>query len=127
MKTRRLIITLVTLAVMVGLFITYSQPGTLTSKDYVVKAPHKNKIIADTLLAHKIKCLSRNGLIERVLFDGKWVDVLDVELVNHTLILRTDAVNISLAAVIDNLQPAATSHRFQKSESRIQEKTTQAD
>lgn len=100
MKTRRPIITLVTLAVMVGLFFTYSQPGTLTSKDYVKEASHKNKIIADTLLAHKILCLSRKGLIEVVLLDGKWVDVLDVELVDGTLILRTHLGNISLAAVI---------------------------
>ncbi len=100
MKTYRPIIILVILAVMVGLSFTYSQPGTLTSKDYVKEAPHKKKIIADTLVAYKILCLSRNGLIETVLLDNKWVDVLDLELVDGTLILRTDLGNISLAAVI---------------------------
>ncbi len=100
MKTYRPIIILVILAVMVGLSFTYSQPGTLTSKDYVKEAPHKKKIIADTLVAYKILCLSRNGLIETVLLDNKWVDVLDLELVDGTLILRTDQGNISLAAVI---------------------------
>ena len=100
MKTRRFVIILVTLAVMVGLFFTYSQPGTLTSEDYVKEAPHKKKIIADTLAAYKILCLSRNGLIETVLLDNKWVAVLDLELVDGTLILRTDQGNISLAAVV---------------------------
>jgi hypothetical protein len=100
MKTYRPIITLVILAVLVGLSFTYSQPETLTSKDYVKEAPHKKKIIADTLVAYKILCLSRNGLIETVLLDNKWVDVLDLELVDGTLILRTDQGNISLAAVI---------------------------
>ncbi len=35
-----------------------------------------------------------------VLLDGRWVNVREVELVDRTLILRTDASTLSLAAVM---------------------------
>ncbi|MES0397581.1 MAG: hypothetical protein ABUK17_08560, partial [Syntrophobacteria bacterium] len=60
------------------------------------------KIIADTLAAHKLTCLSRDGVIKTVLLDGKWIEVREVELVNRTLVIRTDVGNISLAAVVNN-------------------------
>jgi hypothetical protein len=59
-----------------------------------------DQVVEDTLVAYQILCLSVNGLIERVLLDGQWVAVKQVELINHTLILRTEQGNISLAAVV---------------------------
>ena len=75
--------------------------GTFSAKAYAKQSHSESKIISDTLAVHKVTCLSRNGSIITVLLDGKWVDVRQVELVDHTLILRTDAGNLSLAAAIN--------------------------
>ena len=77
------------------------QLGTLGAKAYAKASHSESKIISDTLAVHKVTCLSRNGSIVTVLLDGRWVDVREVELVDRTLILRTDAGTLSLAAVIN--------------------------
>jgi len=100
MKSHRALITIVSLMVMVGVFITCPQPGTLIPEASAKEVPHNHKIIADTLAAHKVTCLSRDGVIRTVLLDGKWIDVKNVELTDHTLILRTDFGSISLTAVL---------------------------
>ena len=41
-------------------------------------------------------------MIKTVLLDGKWIEVREVELVNRTLVIRTDVGNVSLAAVVNN-------------------------
>ncbi len=101
MKKYQVVIILVSLVVMAGVLLTVPQSGTLISRAYAKEVVHKNRIIADTLAAHKMVCLSRNGVIKTILLDGKWVDVQEVELINRTLILRTEVGNISLAAVFD--------------------------
>lgn len=63
-----------------------------------VDNPLPEKVIADTLAAHQILCLSTDGLIKKVLLDGNWVAVQEVELTGHTLIIRTDYGSLSLAA-----------------------------
>jgi hypothetical protein len=86
---------------MLILFTTGPQLATFGAKAYAKESHAESKIISDTLAAHKVTCLSRNGSIMTVLLDGKWVDVREVELVDRTLILRTDAGTLSLAAVMN--------------------------
>ncbi len=102
MKTRGVLITLLTFVVIVTLSLTWTQPGNLLSQAYAKEIAHTSKIIADTLAAHKLTCLSRDGVIKTVLLDGKWIEVREVELVNQTLVIRTAVGNISLAAVVNN-------------------------
>jgi len=102
MKTHGALITLLTFVVIVTLSLTWTQPGNLLSQAYAKEIAHTSKIIADTLAAHKLTCLSRDGVIKTVLLDGKWIEVREVELVNRTLVIRTDVGNISLAAVVNN-------------------------
>ena len=92
--------TIVTLLVMLGLLTFFPEPGTLISSAYADESLAESKIISDTLAAHMVTCLSRNGSITKVLLDGKWVDVREVDLVSRTLILRTKEGTLSLAAVI---------------------------
>ncbi len=102
MKTRGVLITLLTFVVIVTLSLSWTQPGNLLSQAYAKEIAHTSKIIADTLAAHKLTCLSRDGVIKTVLLDGKWIEVREVELVNRTLVIRTDVGNISLAAVVNS-------------------------
>jgi len=102
MKKHGALITLLTFVVIVTLSLTWTQPGNLVSQAYAKEIAHTSKIIADTLAAHKLTCLSRDGVIKTVLLDGKWIEVREVELVNRTLVIRTDVGNISLAAVVNN-------------------------
>ena len=81
--------------------LTGPQLGIFATKAYAKESRSESKIISDTLAAHKVTCLSRNGSIMIVFLDGRWVDVREVELVDRTLILRTDAGNLSLAAVMN--------------------------
>ena len=87
------------LLIMLTVFVSGPQPGTFGANAYGKESRVESKIISDTLAAHKITCLSRNGSIMTVLLDGKWVDVRKVELADRTLILRTNANTLSLAAV----------------------------
>ena len=100
MKSHRALITIVSLMVMVGVFVTCPLPGTLIPLASAKEVPNSRKIISDTLAAHKVTCLSRDGVIRTVLLDGKWIDVKDVELTDQTLIIRTDSGSISLTAVL---------------------------
>ena len=102
MKTHGALIALLTLVVIVAGSLTWTQPGNLVSQAYAKEITQTSKIIADTLAAHKLTCLSRDGVIKTVLLDGKWIEVREVELINRTLVIRTDVGNISLAAVINN-------------------------
>lgn len=102
MKPYRFIITLTTLAMLASFSFICPLPGTLLSKSYAKEVPNQSKIIADTLAAHNIVCLSKNGTIEKILLDGNWIDVHEVELVHRTLILRTARGSFSLAAVLDS-------------------------
>ena len=102
MKMHGAVIALLTLVVIVAGSLTWTQPGNLVSHAYAKEITHTSKIIADTLAAHKLTCLSRDGVIKTVLLDGKWIEVREVELINRTLVIRTDVGNISLAAVINN-------------------------
>jgi len=102
MKTHGALITLLAFVVIVTLSLTWTQPGNLVSQAYAKEITHTSKIIANTLAAHKLNCLSRDGVIKTVLLDGKWIEVREVELVNRTLVIRTDVGNISLAAVANN-------------------------
>ena len=102
MQSHRALCTIVCLMVMVGVFVTCPLPGTLISQASAKEVPNSRKIISDTLAAHKVTCLSRDGVIQTVLLDGKWIDVKDVELIDHTLIIRTDSGSISLTAVLSS-------------------------
>jgi hypothetical protein len=102
MKAVGALITVLTLVVIVTGFFTWTQPTNLTSQAYAKEITDTSKIIADTLAAHKLTCLSRDGVINTVLLDGKWIEVREVELINRTLVIRTDVGNISLAAVVNN-------------------------
>ena len=87
---------------MLTLLATGPQLGIIGAQAYAKESHAHSKVISDTLAAHKITCLSRNGWIMTVLLDGKWVDVKEVELIDRTLILRTNAGTLSLAAVMNN-------------------------
>ena len=102
MKMHGAVIALLTLVVIVAGSLTWTQPGNLVSQAYAKEVTQKSKIIADTLASHKLTCLSIDGVIKTVLLDGKWIEVREVELINRTLVIRTDIGNISLAAVINN-------------------------
>ena len=101
MRNNRHMITLVALGVMVGVIMISPPPGTLISQAHGRDAPSESQIIAHTLAAHQILCLSKGGLIETVFLDGKWVAVREVELVTRTVILRTELGSISLAAAVN--------------------------
>ena len=98
MRKHHHIITLVALVVMVGVSLISPAPGILISQAHAGEVPGESQIIAHTLTAHQILCLSKDGSIETVFFDGKWLAVRNVELLNRTLILRTEFGSISLAA-----------------------------
>ena len=102
MKKQPVLITVFTFVVMVTASLTLAQPGDLVSQAYGKQSLAESKIISDTLTSHKLTCLSRDGVIKTVLLDGKWIEVREVELVNRTLVIRTDVGNISLAAVVKN-------------------------
>lgn len=102
MKMHGALITLLALVVVVSASFTWTQPTNLVSQAYAKEINHTSKIIADTLASHKLTCLSRDGVIKTVLLDGRWIEVREVELIDRTLVIRTDRGNISLAAVIDN-------------------------
>ena len=102
MKAHGGLITMLTLVMIVTGSFTWTQPTNLVFQAYAKEITHTGKIIADTLAAHKLTCLSRDGAIKTVLLDGKWIEVREVELINRTLVIRTDVGNISLAAVINN-------------------------
>jgi flagellar basal body-associated protein FliL len=87
--------------VILMLFVTGPQLGTFGAKAHAKESHAESKIISDTLAAHKVTCLSRDGSIMTVLLDGKWVDVREVELVDRTLILRTNAGTLSFATVMN--------------------------
>jgi hypothetical protein len=82
-------------------FLTGPLLGTFGANAYAKGSHSESKIISDTLAAYQVTCLSRNGSIITVLLDGRWVDVREVELVDRTLILRTNAGTLSLAAVMN--------------------------
>lgn len=102
MKRHGALITLLMLVVIVAASFPWSGPNNLVSQAYAKEKTHTSRIIADTLASHKLTCLSRDGVIKTVFLDGKWIEVREVELINRTLVIRTDAGNISLAAVINN-------------------------
>ncbi len=101
MKINGFSLTFAALLVVLTFFLSVPHQGTFGAKAYAKESHSESKIISDTLAAHKVTCLSRNGLIMTVLLDGRWVDVRQVELVDQTLILRTDAGTLSLAAVMN--------------------------
>ncbi|MEJ2364775.1 MAG: hypothetical protein P8075_04650 [Deltaproteobacteria bacterium] len=101
MKINGLLSCLTVLLLVLTFSLTSPQLGFLDTKAYAKESHSESKIISDTLAAHKVTCLSRNGSIMIVFLDGRWVNVREVELVDRTLILRTDAGNLSLAAVIN--------------------------
>jgi hypothetical protein len=84
------------------LFATGPQLVTSGAQAYAKQSHAESKIISDTLAAHKITCLSRNGSITSVLLDGEWLEVKGVELVSRTLIITTEVGTLSLAAAIGN-------------------------
>jgi hypothetical protein len=94
-------LTFTVLLLVLTFFLSVSHLGTFSVKAYAKESHSESKIISDTLAAHKVTCLSRNGSIMTVLLDGRWVEVREVELVDRTLILRTDAGTLSLAAVMN--------------------------
>ena len=90
---------------MLTLLATVPQLGIFGAQAYAKESHTDNtdsKVISDTLAAHQITCLSRNGWIMTVLLDGMWVGVREVELLDHTLILRTNAGTLSLTVVVNN-------------------------
>lgn len=93
--------TFTVLLVVLTFLVSPAHLGTFGAKAYAKESHSESKIISDTLSAHKVLCLSRNGSIMTVLLDGRWVEVREVELVDRTLILRTAAGTLSLAAVIN--------------------------
>jgi len=94
-------LTFTVLLVVLTFFLSGPHLGTFVAKAYAKESHSESKIISATLAAHKVICLSRNGSIMTVLLDGRWVGVREVELVDRTLILRTDAGTLSLAAVMN--------------------------
>jgi len=100
-KKHGFLLTITMLLLMLTVFVTGPQPGTFGAKAYAKESHSESKIISDTLAAHKVTCLSRDGSIMTVLLDGKWVDVREVVLVDRTLIIRTNSGTLSLAAVMN--------------------------
>ena len=96
------VISITCFVVMAFVLVIWPQPGVITSEAFAEETKLEHKIITDTLAAHKVNCLSRDGVIRTVFLDGKWIDVNKVELTNSTLILRTDAGNLSLIAVLNS-------------------------
>ena len=102
MKKRGFLLTFSIELLMLTLLAPGSQLGTFAAEANAKGSHADSKVISDTLAAHKITCLSRNGSIMTLLLVGKWVDVREVELIDHTLILRTNGGTLSLAAVMNN-------------------------
>jgi len=100
-KNHGFLLTITMLLFVLTVFVSGPQPGTFGAKAFAKESNSQSKIISDTLAAHKVTCLSRDGLIMTVLLDGKWVDVREVELVGRTLLIRTNSGTLSLAAVIN--------------------------
>jgi hypothetical protein len=100
MKTNGFPLIFIVLLLVLTFCVSGSYLGTFGAKAYAKENHSESKIISNTLTAHKVTCLSRNGSIVTVLVDGRWVDVIEAELVDHTLIIRTNVGNISLAAVM---------------------------
>ena len=88
--------------VMLCVLVIWPQPGIMISEASAEQAKLEHRIITDTLAAHKVNCLSRDGVIRTVLLDGTWIEVNEVELTNRTLILRTDLGSLSLIAVLNS-------------------------
>ena len=101
MKINGLLYCFTVLLLVLTFSLTGPQLGIFVTKAYAKESHSESKIISDTLAAHKITCLSRNGSIMIVFLDGRWVDVSEVALVDRTLILRTEAGNLSLSTVIN--------------------------
>jgi len=101
-KNNGFLLSFTALVLVLSFFVFAPQLGTIGSKAQAKESHVESKIISDTLSAHKVTCLSRNGSIMIVLLDGRWVDVREVELVGRTLILRTDAGSLSLAAAVNS-------------------------
>lgn len=99
MKTNRLLFSFTGLLFGLTFSATGPQLGNIGTNVFAKEGRSENKIISDTLAAHKVTCLSRDGSIMTVLLDGSWVDVREAELFDSTLILRTDEGTLSLAAV----------------------------
>jgi hypothetical protein len=93
------LLSLAMLALALTFMVSVPQLATSGARAYARDGQPESKIISDTLAAHKVTCLSKDGTIVTVLLNNRWVDVREVELVDHTLILRTDAGTLSLAAV----------------------------
>ena len=102
MTIHRAVIYITCLMVMVCALVICPLPGITLSEASAEEVKLEHRIIADTLAAHKVNCLSRDGVIKTVLLDGEWIDVNEVELTNRTLILRTDVGNLSLIAVLNS-------------------------
>ena len=100
MKINDLLYSFTVLLLALTFSLTSQKAGVFDTKAYAKESHSESKIISDTLAAHKVTCLSRNGSIMTVFLDGRWVNVREVELVDRTLILRTDAGNLSLTAVV---------------------------
>jgi hypothetical protein len=100
MRTQGLRIVAIALVLLVGLSLAAPAAAVDISKPGTRDLSLTNQVVADTLAAYQMLCLSVNGSVESVLVDGQWLAVQQVELVNHTLILRTEQGNISLAAVV---------------------------
>ena len=98
----RALISISCLMAMVCTLAIWPQPGVMIPEASAEQAKLEHKIIVDTLAAHQVNCLSRDGVIRTVLLDGEWIEVNEVELTNHTLILRTDVGNLSLIAVLSS-------------------------
>ena len=101
MKTNGLSLIFIVLLLVLTFCVSGSYLGTFGAQAYAKESRSESKIIHDTLAAHKVTCLSRHGSIVTVLVDGSWVDVREAELVDRTLILRTDVGTLSLSAVIN--------------------------
>jgi hypothetical protein len=102
MKNKRRSISFAVLLIIIAVSLICPQTDTLTPPAHAKEITSKHKIIADTLAAHKVTCLSRNGSIKTVFLDGEWLDVRNVEVVDRTLIITTDFGTLSLAAVINS-------------------------
>jgi hypothetical protein len=98
-KKSGFLLSLTMLALVLSFMVSVPQLAISGARAYARDGQPESKIISDTLAAHKVTCFSRDGTIVTVLLNNRWVDVREVELVDYTLILRTDAGTLSLAAV----------------------------
>lgn len=98
----RVAISITCFIVMACVLVIWPQPGVIISEASAEETKLEHRIITNTLAAHKVNCLSRDGVIRTVFLDGEWIDVNKVELTNRTLILRTDVGSLSLIAVLNS-------------------------